>query len=410
MPLPNISLVYWKTALAGLLLQALGMGLIGVYGFFVNPVAETFGKDFATVNLGLALLLLLSAIASPLVGAVIDRSPLRPVLMLGAVLAGSGLTLVSQADEFGNLVIGFIVFSLGVVCYGPLVCNLLIVRAYSADRARALAVAAIGVSVASVVLPLLTAELLDRYAWRSSLMVLGCGVAFGVFVTALFVVKEPPRQVPVATARQDNPPDNSAGTEQSQKGPTHFSKNPNFWLMGLVTALVMSAMSLITVVMVPHFLSIDLSRQTAAGLMASMGVAGLIGKLCLAIVSDRVQPVIRRLAGALALAQMLAWLVLATNTDIAVLYGCMLLMGFTNGLFIPLIPYINSVYFRETELGRISGLHMAIMLPFSLLGPWLAGRHFDLSGSYVGVFYVLSAALALVLVSLFLMRSGRSSR
>lgn len=385
----------WRTAIAGLLFQAFGMGMIGAYGFYIQPLAEHFDKDHATLNLGLALLLLLSAFASPILGRVIDRTALKPVLCVGAICAAVGLYAVSEAGSFPLVIAAYLLFAFGIVLYGPLVCNLLIVRAYQQHRARALAIAAIGVSIASVLLPLFVAYLLETIFWQSSLKVLALVILVGVLGSTLFLVVEPER-----SEQSEPPPIEGKNRDQSKA----FLQQVNFWLIGLVVALVMSIMALLAVVLVPHFQSLGLSTEHAAWLMASMGVLGLIGKLSLATLSDRIGPFLKPLAIALACIQFSAWLLLFTATETALLAAAMFMLGFTNGLFIPLLPYIASVYFEESVLGRVNGAHMAMMLPFSLLGPWLAGRHFDQVGNYLGVFAVLMVAMACVVVALALLR------
>ena len=397
----------WRTAIAGLIFQALGLGLIGVYGFYIEPVGRHFNQGHATLNLGLALLMILGALISPLLGRVIDRTSLKPVLSLGAIVAALGLCLVSVAATFQIAVVGYLLFAIGIVLYGPLVCNLLIVRAYQINRARALAIAAIGVSVASVLLPLFVAWLMTELEWQRSLQVLALVVVVGVFGSALLLVVEParPSSVPKEQAG-DRPAEKDRGGTNAAIGNagSPYWAQLNFWLLGFVVSICMSVMALLALIMVPHFLSTGLSVEHAAWLVSSTGVSGMLGKTSLAVLSERISPWLKQLAIFLACLQLCAWLILFNFTGPTQMLVAMLALGFTNGLFIPLLPYICSVYFEESSLGKINGAHMAMMLPFALLGPWLAGRHFDQSGSYTAVFATLCVVLGLVVAALLAVR------
>lgn len=367
------------------------MGLIGVYGFYIQSVAEQFNRSIAVVNSGLAVLLLVSAILSPTLGRLIDKTSLKPVIVLGGTLTAGGLVLMSFAQQFSQLVLGFVVLSAGIVLYGPLVGNLLLVRAYRQHRARAMAIAAAGVSIAAILLPVLVGQLLGAMSWQVSLRVLAVLVMIGVPATAMALVREPDRQ------------DEAQADGQQGQDSTAIFRNRNFWILGLTMAIVMSLMSLLAVILVPHFLSLGFDHSEAALALASMGVTGLLGKLSLATASDRIRPFVKYLVIGIVITQALVWGVLSISTAFGVGFVAALVLGFCNGTLIPLLPYINSVYFAEDILGRVNGIHMAMMLPFSLVGPWLAGRHFDINGSYLGVFVIFaSILLGLALLLAFL--------
>lgn len=384
----------WSTALAAMVFQALGIGLIGVYGFYVTPVSQQFDVSIATMNLGLAVLLLLSGLMSPGLGRFVDGAALRPVILTGVCIVALGLVLAALVDSFSMLVAAFLLFSVGIVLYGPVVCNLLLIRGYQSNRARALAIAAMGVSFASILLPLLVAALLNRMHWQMSLFVLAAIVVIGVGGGVLFLVREPNR-------RELNERDEGAS---EQAASARFVNDINFWAMGVITALLMSIMSLFAVILVPHFLNVGLDNSQAALLMAASGAAGLCGKSSLAYLSDRIRSHVKTVALILCVELLLAWAVLLNFESMGTMALATAMLGFGHGAFIPLMPYMNSVFFEEHTLGRISGLHMAMVMPPALLGPWLAGRHFDQNANYQGVFLALCIAMLIALISVIALK------
>ncbi|MFK7733043.1 MAG: MFS transporter [Pseudomonadales bacterium] len=388
----------WSTALAALVFQALGMGLIAVYGFYITPVSEQFDVSVATMNLGLAMLLLLSGVMSPWLGRFIDGAALKPVILSGAGIAALGLTAAAFVSTFSLLIAAFLLFSIGVVLYGPVVCNLLLVRAYQTNRARALAIAAMGVSFASILLPLLVASMLNTIHWQMSLLVLAGIVVIGVGGGVLFLVREPDRKELATSSEQ----------ELEELPVSGFTGDINFWAMGVITVSVMSIMSLFAIILVPHFLNVGLDNSQAALIMASSGFAGLCGKTSLAYLSDRIRPYLKTFAVFLCAELLVAWLLLLNFESLNVMMLATIMLGFGHGAFIPLLPYMNSVFFEEQTLGRITGLHMAMMMPPALVGPWLAGRYYDQNDSYIGVFLVLSVAMLITLISVTALKMQRS--
>jgi len=55
-----------------------------------------------------------------------------------------------------------------------------------------------------------------------------------------------------------------------------------------------------------------------------------------------------------------------------------------------------SLYFDSRIIGKINGFQAPLFLPFGFLLPYLGGRAYDLSGSYMQGFHV---AVALLIVS-----------
>ena len=120
----------------------LGAGLIGIYGFFVEPLSREFGVGVATLNIGPVALLLVPGIVAPMVGRLVDRVPIRRIILTGASLSMLSLVAASQAPSLLFAAITFLVFALGVTMYGPVVINGLMVKIYIGSEARALAIAA----------------------------------------------------------------------------------------------------------------------------------------------------------------------------------------------------------------------------------------------------------------------------
>lgn len=76
----------WIPAITGMGCLALGPGLIGIYGFFVEPLSREFVVGVALLNIGPAALLLVPGLVSPMVGKLTDRLPIRRILLIAGSL------------------------------------------------------------------------------------------------------------------------------------------------------------------------------------------------------------------------------------------------------------------------------------------------------------------------------------
>ncbi|MEM9254038.1 MAG: MFS transporter [Pseudomonadota bacterium] len=377
---------HWLPALAGMLCLALGAGLIGVYGFFVEPLAAEFGVGLAVMNVGPVALLLVPGLFGPIIGRLADRLPIRRLVFAGACIASFALLAISQSDQLAWIALSWLLFSLGLTFYGPVVINGLMIKLYPGREARALAIAAIGISVASIILPPLIGTLLDQTDWRSTLRLMSAGLFVCLSLTLLAI------------------PDGIAGAAVQDSRPRQgIYRRREFWLIGLCVAVGLNVAIVLAVCYPAHFIDAGYSKTQVGGFIAAAGTAGLVGKACIAWLGDAGRHFAKWLAMMLLLVQGAGLLALVSVDGSTALVLVMLCMGFAGGAFIPMHPYLNSRYFDAAVIGEVNGAQMPLFLPFGLVGAPLAGYAYDQLGNYDTVFvalagiYVLAALLALAL-------------
>ena len=327
--------VNWLPAAAGMVFLGLGPGLIGIYGFFVEPLSREFGVGAAVINIGSVALLLVGSLAAPFAGKLIDRLPIRRLLLIGVTLSMCALLAVSRAPSLPLALLAFLLFAAGLALYGPVAVNGLMVKLYPGREARALAVAAIGISVASAFLPPLIGLLLANYDWRAALAIVAAASLLLLWVVALTTL-----------------PAGLVGkvVESGSTGGGGFYRQPAFWLIGIAMALGLNVAVVLTVSYPLHF-SVRGFSVAEAGWFLS--IAGEHGSVVLA----------------------------------------MMVMGFSTGAFLPMHPYLNSRHFDVAVIGSVTGAQMPLFLPFALVGAPLAGYVYDRTGSYDTVLIALAAAL-----------------
>lgn len=361
-----------------MLCLALGPGLIGIYGFFVEPLSQEFGTSVALINIGPVLLILVPGLVSPVVGRLADRVPIRGLLLAGSTLSMASLFAVGLAPALLLAALGFLCFSLGLTLYGPVVVNGLMVKAYPGREARALAIAAIGISIASAILPPLVGNLLQYLDWRTTLQSLAVGLLVALWLVIL-------SGIPRGVAGQ--------AAEAGARADRSIYRNPAFWLIGFAVALGLNASVVLAICYPPHFINTGYSAAEAGWFLAMTGMAGLTGKACLAWLGDAARSYAKWMALTLLLLQVAGLLVLLSAESTGTVVVALCLLGFGTGAFIPMHPYLNSRYFDAAVIGEVNGAQMPLFLPFGLVGAPLAGYVFDQSGSYDRVLAGLAVAL-----------------
>jgi predicted MFS family arabinose efflux permease len=357
----------------------LGAGLISIYGFFVEPLAREFGVGLATLNMGPVAVLLVPGIVAPFVGRLVDSKPIRRIMLAGAALAMFALLLVSQAPSILFAGMAFLLFALGLTLYGPVVVNGLLVKIYVGREARALAIAAMGISFATAILPPLVAFLLEAMGWRSAL----AGLALGILVVLWLLIL-----VGIPTRLE-------AGEELAGKPVEIRSvyRTPAFWLIGFCVALGFNAAIILAICYPPHFASQGFSLVQTGWLLSMAGLSGIVGKGVVALFADDLRRHAKWFACGILLLQATGLFFLQAAQTLPETVPFICLMGMTGGAFLPMHPYLNSQYFDARIIGQVNGAQMPLFLPFGLVGAPLAGYLYDQNGNYLLVLGGLCVAL-----------------
>jgi MFS family permease len=154
------------------------------------------------------------------------------------------------------------------------------------------------------------------------------------------------------------------------------------------------------------------SSTFSASIFALLGITIFLGQ-SFAFLSDWLgRERTHTLATSLSICGLLALLFVRDNSQPWLLYAFSVLFGFGGGLATPVTYAASADIFHGRHFGIVGGLLLGGMGIGSILGPWLGGHLFDISGSYTFAF--LFAIISLFFSSFFLWiaapRNARLSR
>lgn len=382
----------WNPALACMVCLGLGMGLMGVYTFFAEALAEEFEVSTMAITSAPLALLVMPAFLAPLVGRMADKVSIRKLLLVGVTISMGSLFALSQATSIELILLCFIGFAMGMVFYGPVTVNAFLIKHYRSRSGRALAIAAMGVSLSSAVLPLLVGVLMAAFSWRGSLFALVIGLAIFLFASILFGL-----QATDGGGSEEGLIDDGDSNGVADTG---FLRQRAFWLIGLAVAIAFMATFVIAICYKKHFTLMGFSTFDAGVFLSAGGAAGLVGKVTVAALIGRFQSQVKYFAVLLLLSQIIGYGGLVFAESYAATILCVILGGFGGGAFIPMHPILNDTYFDAGIIGRVGGAQMPMMLPVGLVGLPLSGYVFDKTGSFDLVFAAVAALFSFAILLL----------
>ncbi len=385
--------------------NAAGLGLtLHVFGVFVEPVAKSLGATMAVMALAPVLWQCINGLLNIPLGRLLGSVSIRNVMALGAVLLGGGLALLSRAGTLVEAGLVYALFvSIGSIMVGTLPAMTLVTNWYDERRGRALGIVSAGTIASGLVFPPLAAWLIGRFGWQQAFVLLGLGTLVLVMPILLAFVIDRPEQV-------GERPDGRLALDESdpivEAAPVEMGRvlrDRSFWLIAVTFGLLFAAGLVSVLFTVPFAQQIGLDLQQAAWLMSARSGAGLVGRIMLTALSDRVgrRPVLWGVVGS----QILLWSLLIRTTDAWAFVLVSIAIGFTTAAF-PLRAALVGAAFGRASFSRAMGLIFLAELPFQLIAAPLAGYVYDTTGDYATAFSAFLPVFFVAGILLLFIRDG----
>jgi MFS family permease len=383
----------WWVVLACLGCQ-IGMGAGGyIFPVFLKPVVEDLGwsrTDYALAN---PIMSTTVALVGPLVGWAVDRRGPRPVLVAGSLLMSAGLILAGRMATTGQFYAIALLIGAAVACLGDLPTGRAIADRFRSGRGLALGTVYIGSNIGGALVPLIATALAAGASWRAGFTGIGSVLWIALLPLALGVGS--PRS---ATPLPPTPPGAARAVWRD------LLRERDFWLLFWVLfAFYLYRLGLNTH-LVAFLGDLGYSSLEAAGSFSLTLALGIAGKLVVGAIADRTGPRVAVVGNFLIIALASALLLVPTVRGAIPVF--LVLHGFATAAEDVVVPLLIAQRFGIEHLGRVYGALLLALVPGGTLGPVLAGRVFDATGSYREVFAAFVLGNVLAVAALLLVRSS----
>ena len=373
-------------------------GTVYSFGVFFKPVLTEFGWARASISGAYSLFFLLLGLFAAIAGKLSDRFGPKIVVTACGLLVGSGYLLMSQISAIWQLYLYYgVILAIGASgIYVPLAS--MIARWFVKRRGLVTGIALSGISVGTMIIPPVANWLITDYGWRVAYLVIGIAVLVLITSAAQFLRYEPSRmgQLPYGE-NQAKPESVNSKTKGFSLQETIHTRQ--FWIIGAMFFCFGVSAQTIFVHIVPHTTDIGISATSAANILAIIGAAGAAGRIIIGGVADRIGNKLALIAIFILLSIGLFWLLAANN--IRAFYLFAVVFGLAYGGWAALISVVVAELFGLSSLGVILGVVLIGVATGEATGPVLAGRIFDITGSYQPAF-IICAALSMIAIVLAL--------
>jgi MFS transporter, OFA family, oxalate/formate antiporter len=358
---------------------------VATLSIFIEPLTREFGWSRTAVSGAVSLAGVLAALASPLIGPLLDRYGSRVVLCVAVLVNAAALALLSLTPSLLVFYLLYCIarvnwataFDLGI--YGA------VSKWFVARRAFAASIATMAQMAGLVAMPLIAQTAIVQDGWRAAWL-------------ALAVVTLVVGFVPVWLFLDGSPLDAEPGARGKEP---RFSRaealaTPAFWLLMLFTVLVYPVQAGVSLHQAPHFIERGIEPIAAALMVSFFSLMSGAGTLACGLLARRMP--IRFVLALVGLLLALGTGLMARVAAPADGYVAAALFGLGIGGMLTLLPVAWADYFGRANYGAIRGLALSAQVLAQAVGPLLSGALRDRDGDYQRALscFVVLAALSVV--------------
>lgn len=409
----------WIIVAVTFITMGIGVNARTSFSLFFSPIIDEFAWDRGVTAGSFSVGFLVSALFSPLMGKLMDRSGPRAVMELGVVLMACGLLLAPLTTQPWHLyvTIGCLVGT-GSICLGYSGQSLYLPNWFVKRRGLAVGLAFAGVGIGSIIILPWVQMLIDRSGWRAASWALGILILVVLAPLNLLLRKRPediglrPDGDAAPTATTIAPPSNVVDPVWAAMDWTLglAMRTARFWWLSLGFFSGLYVWYAVQVHQTKYLVEIGFTSTSAAWALGMVSLVGIPGQIALGYLSDRIGRewiwTISSLGFAICFAALIA---LQYTPTLVLVYVMVVAQGFLGYGFTSIMGAVVAEIFQGKHFGTIFGTIGFTALAGGGAGPWVTGILHDIYGDYTLAFGIGIAVSALSSFSIW-MASPRKVR
>jgi len=379
----------YVVVMAGFLILVVMYGTLYAFGVFLGPVLREFGWTRATTSGAYSLCFLLSGAVAVAAGRLSDRFGPRAVMSCSGLLLGLGYFLMARMSSVWELYL-FYGTIVGVGMAGGIAPTLsTVARWFVSRRGMMTGMTVAGTAMGTLITPGIASQLVSVYDWRTSLTAIGVGVFILIVGLAQLLVRDP-RRMGLLPDGVKSPP--AAGSNGPAAGPSlrQVVWTGSFWMLLAIYLCIGLCIQIVIVHVTIHAVGLGFSPGRGASILSMVGVGSFLGRIVGGGVSDRFGNKHTMIGALVLMGGGFIWLWVAR--ELWRLYLFALVFGFTYGEILCMMSLYPAELFGLKSQGAILGMVVFASTVGGSIGPVVAGRIFDITGSYDWAFMICTVA------------------
>jgi len=412
-----------KIVIGSLFLTVFSMAIINnTASFYMEPICKTLGFTVAEFSAVYSMAALGAAVGAMLAGTLVQKLPIRLMMIIGALGTGLGFGGMSMATQIWQFYILMFVTDCSMALITNIPIATMLSNWYIDNRGKMIGLVFAGTGLGSLVFSPLTEFLIGSTGWQTSFQIMAGIILITALPVCIFVFYKTPADVgqkpftfpegspeaeKAAAARAESKDSGSADDIESGVPRKVAFTTPAFWLLA-GCLLLMGIMCSGVMVHIPTYLYQN--DMNAGFVMAVLSVGILVGTFGSGVLMDK-----------LGLVKVLMLCVIAYSAGMVCLYFVpytavlSYVMAVCLGLSVCIAkvgpPMLTSTIFGMKDYSFLYGLNYTIFLVGSVTGPVLCGILYQINESYSMVWIInIIFAVGMFFMSVVATKAGGAAR
>jgi len=372
---------------------------IGAYSVLLPEMIKDLNINMTQVGVIRAAYIFAYILFSPLTGWLTDRIGGRFVISFFCLFLGIGTFLMGRASSLLTAILFHGITGVGAAAmWTPIV---ILIQKWFGTTRRGLVLGilspsyALGFGLMGLVLPLIV----ETYSWRMGWTLLGISGLVLVVVNAL-LLRSDPKEIGLLPWGESSKSIQSPHPSPLSFGYREVLRGSHFWLIGTSYLFISMGVYIVSDFIVTYgVMELKIGYLAASAFISIMALTSIAGSLVLMILSDYIgrKKSLVMTHSLLTLGVLLIILGRDNIPFVRVGIGC---FGFFYGGIFPMYAACTRDYFPKEVAGTVMGFLTIFYGVGAIVGPIVAGRLTDVTGTFrwsfgVGAFAALTAAIVI---------------
>ncbi len=394
----------WLIVISGFLMMATGYAVfISCMSLFLVPVTADIGISRAQFTTNFSIAGMVGIFAALIVGRLVDRYSAKILGMAGVIAAVLTMLGWSQVTAAWQIYLLSCVEGLFVFSSMPLLVSILVSEWFDQWRGIAISIALSGSGVGGVIMSLLSSYLITVCGWRTTFLILAA-ITFVCAFPLTFALYNKPSDLGLLPygAQKTAPADESQKTvsDLSGVGSKAAVRSMSFWMLILGFCLMGLISGGIVMNNAANFMDVGYTMAVVSKILSLCLFILIVGKLMLGFVYDECGLVVGTLLGGISIVVGTLSLAFSYIPIAPYCYAIFWGIGASLGTVAP--PILVTREFGKRDLGSLTGYVTAGVMLGGSVGSIFMGKFYDITGSYMSGWLLLTALGILMLLSLLL--------
>lgn len=386
---------------------------VGAFSLFVTNLQSDFGWGRGEIMLAFTIYFLLTGVAAPPVGWLVDRYGVKGVMAVGSLIASLGFVSLYVLQGLWHFYIAYFFIGIGHAAIGQVPASTMVSNWFVKRRGTAIGLMSIGIGAGILsVAPLVGGFLIPTFGWQVTYATLG--LLTGILIPlAVFVVRTKPSDMGL---HPDGVADDKSiaeleGLRISAKGLSLKMAlgTSAFWFLCLT--FLINCFSSLGVVQnqVPHLQDTGFPLALAASAITVHGLGSAVGKFFFGWLCDKIKA---KYACALSFVLLtigtVILILVKPESPPAIIWLYAIIFGLGAGGWLPTMSMLVNRNFGLASYGAIFGVVSMAQAIGGAAGPLFGGYMYDTMNTYHWAFIIFVSLYAIATPAVLAVRRPKS--